>query len=184
MVTTALILQTSATVLLTAVIAVVAVLGAIASAAVYIHRWRWSGVDSAKERGAYLREQFEGASYGGGPLTGTVTSIKAQEGSGVWYRIKKAVFANVSGTTEVTMRFDGILIPEDRLDQEPFSTLFSNPSRVDLVDAEHVSTQPNENQGYTLVQIRVSSIEYDDVGSWCAALPKSVQKASEMEQGM
>jgi hypothetical protein len=177
-------LQSSIGTLLTGIIAAVAVLGMIASAAVYVHRWRWKDVNSAEENETYLLEQLEGASYAGGPLTGTVTSIKVRENSGVWYRIKKSVFASLSGTTEVTMRFDRAAIADDRLDQEPFSTLFSDPSQLGLVDAEHLRTQPNTNQGYTLIQIRVFSMGYDEVGSWCAALPQKIWDAIEMEASM
>jgi hypothetical protein len=142
-------------------------------------------VKSAEEHEKYLRQQLLEATYGSdGPMTGTVTNIKVREDSGIWYRIKKAVFASVSGSTELTMRFDHAAISDDRLDQEPFSTLFSDPSQVDLVDAEHMKTQPNPAQGHTLVQIRVSSMEYDDVGSWCAGLPKMIWDAIEREQSM
>ena len=177
-------LQSSISVLLTGIIAAVAVLSMIAGAAVYVYRWRWKNVKSAQEHEQYLRQQLLDATYGDGPMTGTVTSIKVREDSGIWYRIKKAVFASVSGSTELTMRFDYVAISDDRLDQEPFATLFSDPSQVDLVDAEHMQTQPNPAQGHTLVQIRVFSMDYDDVGSWCAGLPKMIWDAIERKQTM
>ncbi|WP_396614072.1 hypothetical protein ACH9L7_19990 (plasmid) [Haloferax sp. S1W] len=178
------ILQSNVGTILTGIIAAVAVLGAIASVVVYIHRWRWKGVESAREKEEYLRQQLVDAIYAGGPMTGTVTSIKVREDSGILYRMKKAVFASVSGSTELTMRFDHAAISDDRLDQEPFATLFSDPSQVDLVDAEHMQTQPNPAQGHTLVQIRVFSMDYDDVGGWCAGLPKMIWDAIERMQTM
>lgn len=65
-----------------------------------------------------------------------------------------------------------------------FTTLFANPSEVGLVDAEHLRTESKPAQGSTLVQIQIHSIDYDDVGSWCNALPKSVWRAYKMEQDM
>lgn len=82
------------------------------------------------------------------------------------------------------MRFDGAAMSPDRLDKEPFTTLFSNPSEVDLVDAEHLCTEPKPAQGSTLVQIQIQSIDYDDVGSWCNALPKFIWDAFERERSM
>lgn len=170
--------------ILTGVIAAVAVLGMIAGAVRFVYRWRWKGVKSPREQEEYLRQQLLDATYGGGPMTGTVTSIKVRENSGIRYRIKKAVFATVSGSTEVTMRFDRAAISDDRLDREPFSALFLDPSQLGLVNAEHMQTQPNPSQGHTLIQLRVYSMEYDDVGSWCAALPQKIWDAIEMEASM
>ncbi len=176
--------QLSLQLILTAVIATIAVLGAIAGAIRYINKRRWNNVNSATEQEKYLRDHFEEASYGDGPLVGTVTNVKVKENSAIRYRIKKAAFAKISGRTEVTIRLDGAAIAEDRLDREPFSTLFSDTDRTDLVEAEHLRTQMNKAQGFTLVQIRISSIGYDEVGSWCAALPKAVWRAYRMEQKM
>lgn len=110
--------------------------------------------------------------------------MNVSEASGLGYRLKKAVIADVTGTTEITMRFDRATITEDRLNRDPFATLFENPLQVGLVDAEHRWTKMNQAQGCSLVRIRVLSMEYDAVGSWCAGLPKLIWRAYEMEQEM
>lgn len=168
--------------ILAGVVAVVTVLSALVGIIRWIHKRRWSGVRTPEEQQAYLEDQFLNSVYGGGALSGTVTNIDVNEDSGIWYRINKTAFAEVSGNTDVTMRFNRTAINEDRLDREPFTTLFSNPSRVGLVDGEHLRTQVNAAQGYSLVQIRVSSLDYDDVGSWCAALPQAIWGVIEREQ--
>lgn len=170
--------------LLTGIIALVAVLGAVTGAVRWLHHRRWNGVRSAREQETYLRDQLQEASYAEGPLIGTVTSVDVSEASGLGYRLKKAVVANVAGTTEITMRFDRATIPENRLDHDPFITVFEDPSQVGLADAEHRWTKANPAQGCTLVRIRICSMEYDAVGSWCAGLPKLLWRAYEMEQDM
>lgn len=178
------ILQIGWGVIFAGIAAGVAVLGGIAGSLSWLNRRRWRDVNSAREQEEYLRDHFQGTIYGDGPLTGTVTNIKVEENSGILYRVKKPVFAEISGTTKVTMRFNGMVIDEDRLNQDPFPYLFENPDQVDLVDAEHLRTQPNMSQGLTLVQIRVHSMGYDEVGSWCAALPQFVWGAYQREQAM
>jgi hypothetical protein len=170
--------------ILTGIIALVAVLTMIGGVVHWLYRRRWKGVRSAQEQEAYLREQLRGASYAEGPLMGTVTSVDVSEASGLKYRIKKAAVADIAGTTEITMRFDRVPIPEDRLNHDPFTRLFEDPSQVGLVNAEHRWTRANPAQGCTLVRIRVFSMEYDAVGSWCAGLPKLIWRAYEMEQDM
>ena len=170
--------------LLTGIIALIAVLGAVAEVVRWLHRRRWKSVRSAREQEVYLRDQLQGASYAEGPLVGTVTSVDVNEASGLGYRLKKAVVANVTGTTEITMRFDRAAIAEDRLDHDPFTQIFEDPSQVGLVAAEHRWTRMNQAQDCTLVRIRIFSMEYDAVGSWCAGLPKLIWRAREMEQEM
>ena len=168
--------------LLTGIIALVAVLTAVGGLLGWLNRRRWKGVRSAREQEAYLREQLRGASYAGGPLIGTVTSVDVSEASGLGYRLKKAVVADVAGTTEITMRFDRVPIPEDRLDHDPFPWLFENPSQIGLVEAEHRWTKVKQAQGCTLVRIRIYSMEYDAVGSWCAGLPELIWDALEIDR--
>lgn len=178
------IFQLSSSDLLTGIIALVAVLGAVTGGVRWLHRRHWKGVHSAREQEAYLREQLRGASYAGGRLMGTVTSVDVSEVSGLGYRLKKAVVADVAGTTEITMRFDRATIAEDRLNHDPFITVFEDPSQVGLADAEHRWTKANPAQGCTLVRIRIYSLEYNVVGSWCAGLPTLLWRAYEMEQEM
>ena len=172
--------------LLTGIIALVAVLTAVGGLLGWLNRRRWKGVRSAQEQETYLRDRLRGASYAEGPLTGTITSINVSEASGLGYRLKKAVVADVAGTTEITMRFDRATIAEDRLDHDPFTQLFEDPSQLGLglVDAEHQWTKVKPAQGCTLIRIRIFSMEYDAVGSWCAGLPKLIWRAYEMEQKM
>ena len=169
--------------LLTTISAAIIILSGIAAGARWLHRRRWKGVRSAREQEAYLRDQLRGVSYAEGPITGTVTSVDVSEASGPKYRLKKAVVADVAGTTEITMRFNR-LIPETRLDHDPFPQLFEDPSQKGLADAEYRWTKANPAQDCTLVRIRICSMESDAVGSWCAALPTLIWKAHEMEQEM
>lgn len=150
----------------------------------WANRKRWKGVRSADEQENHLRDRLEGSKYAGGPLSATVTSVIVEEDKGMLYKIKKYTLARISGSTEITMRFDRAAISEARLDNEPFSTVFSDPSEIGLEDAEHIQTSKNESQGYTLVQIHVYSIDYDEVGSWCSALPRLLWDAHEREQQM
>lgn len=170
--------------LLTTISAAIVILSGVAAGVRWLYRRRWRGVRSAREQEAYLRDQLQGASYAEGPLMGTVTSVDVSEASGLGYRLKKAIVADVAGTTEITMRFDRAAIPEDRLNHDPFVQIFEDPSQVGLVAAEHRWTRANPAQGCTLARIRVFSMEYDAVGSWCAGLPKLLWRAYEMEQDM
>lgn len=174
----------SLTELLGAAGVIVTILVAIAGVIRWVHRYRWKGVPSAREQEEYLRERLKSESYAEGRLSGTVTDVDVTEKSGFWYRLKKAVVADVTGSTEVTMRFDRARISENRLDHDPFTRVFGDPSEIGLVDAEHQWTKTNEEQAYSLVRIRISSMEYQEVGSWCAGLPKMIRNALEMDQSM
>lgn len=172
----------SAEILLTGVIAFFTVLGSIAGGIAWLQTWRWRDVRSILEEEEYMQERFEGSRYVEGRISATVTNINAEEKSGIRYRIWKSIFATISGSTKVTMRLDGIVILDDRLQQEPFITLFSNPSDAGLVDAEHLSTEPHSGRGYTTISIEIHSLEYESVGKWVKALPYILWSAYEKDQ--
>lgn len=136
--------------LATIISSLVIILGAIIGVVRWFHKRRWRRVRSAQEQELYLQDQLEGATYADGPFVGTVTDIDLDEDSGIIYRIKKLILDRVEGTTEFTVRFDRANISENRLNREPFSTLFSDPSQADLVAAEHAWTKVKELQACTL----------------------------------
>jgi hypothetical protein len=170
--------------LLASIAAVLTSVGVVGGMIRWINRKRWGGIYSSREQQWYLREELRGASYAEGPLIGTVSDIKVSENSGARYWIKKNALARVSGTTEVTIRLDKASIDPNRLDREPFKTVLSEPEQLGLTDAEHVYTKPTPSQSATLIRIRIHSIDYDAVGSWCSALPTLIWRAYTQEQQM